>query len=301
VVRLAGKNGGFNKSLAEPSIKIIGYVVLAAMSLYILTPFIWLFITAFNPHGSPFLEIPENPTLDNFIAIFTGTTKKGAAAHSVYMATWIKNSLIIAATTMLIVIVTSAMAGYALSRLDFPGKSLFMLGLLLIGFMPSLTKLLPLYKLCIIFGFVNNLFGVGLVIASGTLPTQIWVMKGFFDGIPRELEEQAWICGCNRFTALFRVVLPAAGPGVMVVALMSFLSGWGNFTVPLILVRSEDLFPISLGISTIFTHHPGEVGLVVDYGVVAALSLVYMIPSLIIYYVARRHLLKIRLARMEIR
>jgi len=298
---LTSENRGFGKSLAEPSIKIIGYVVLAFMALYILTPFIWLFITAFNPRGSPFLEIPENPTLENFIAIFTGTTKRGAAAHSVYMATWIKNSLIVAATTMFIVIVTSAMAGYALSRLDFPGKNLFMLGLLLIGFMPSLTKLLPLYKLCIIFGFVNNLFGVGLVIASGVLPTQIWVMKGFFDGIPRELEEQAWICGCNRLTALFRVVLPAAGPGVMVVALMSFLSGWGNFTVPLILVRSEDLYPISLGIATIFTHNPGEVGLVVDYGVVAALSIVYMIPSLIIYYVTRRHLLKIRLARMEVR
>jgi len=298
---MRGEKSGLSRSLAEPGIKIIGYIVLAFMFIYILNPFVWLFLTAFNPHGSPFLELPENLALDNFIAIFVGTTKMGAAAHSIYMATWIKNSLIVAATTMFIVIVTSAMAGYALSRLDFPGKNLFMLGLLLIGFMPSLTKLLPLYKLCIIFGFVNNLFGVGIIIASGTLPTQIWVMKGFFDGIPRELEEQAWICGCNRLTSLFRVVLPAAGPGVMVVALMSFLSGWGNFTVPLILIRSEDLYPISLGIASIFTHHPGEVGLVVDYGVVAALSIIYMIPSLIIYYVVRRHLLKIRLARMEVR
>jgi len=299
---LSGENKRLFKSLAEPSIKIIGYVVLVALSLYILTPFIWLFITAFNPRGSPFLEIPESLTLDNFIAIFTGVTKReGAAAHSIYMATWIRNSLIVASTTMLTVIVTSAMAGYALSRLEFPGKGIFMLGLLLIGFMPSLTKLLPLYKLCIMFGFVNNLLGVGLVVASGTLPTQIWVMKGFFDGIPRDLEEQAWVCGCNRLTALLRVVLPAAGPGLMVTALMSFLSGWGNFTVPLILIRSEDLYPVALGIATIFTHHPGEVGLVVDYGAVAALSIVYMIPSLIIYYVTRRHLLRIRLARMEVR
>lgn len=299
---MSGRNKGLFGSIAEPSIEVIGYIVLTLMCIYILMPFIWLFAIAFHPRGSPFLEIPENPTLDNFIVLFTGvSTLGGAAAQSFYMTTWLKNSFIVAITTTLIVVITSAMAGYALSRLDFPGKNIFMLAVLLIGFMPMIAKLLPLYRLLIMLGFVNNLLGVGLVIASGVVPVQTWVMKGFFDAIPRDLEEQAWICGCNKFSALLRVVLPAAGPGVMVVALMSFMSGWGNFTVPLILMRSEDLYPVSLGIASIFTHHPGEVGLVVDYGPVSALSIIYMIPSLIVYYFTRKHLMRIRLAKMEVR
>ncbi|HID90722.1 TPA: carbohydrate ABC transporter permease [Candidatus Bathyarchaeota archaeon] len=297
------KDRSLLESLSEPSFKVLGYVVLALLFMYILTPLAWMFITAFHPKGSPFIEIPESPTIENFIMLFTGRpigTKK-LAAHPIYITNWIVNSLVIATATMLIVISLSALAGYSLSRLDFPGKSVFMCALLLIGFMPMIAKMLPLYKLLISLGLIDNLFGAAVVVASGLLPAQTWIIKGFFDGIPRELEEQAWVCGCTRLGSLSKVVFPLAGPGIAVVALMSFLSGWGNFTVPLILIRSEYLYPISLGIASVFTHHPGEVGLVVDYGPICALGVVYMIPSLVIYYFTRKHLMEVRLGKMEVR
>lgn len=294
--------GTLLRNVVEPSFKVIQYVVLALILLYVFTPFSWLFITAFHPRGGPFLEIPKNPTLENFLVVAgLAKMKVGAAAHPVYMYRWIANSFVIAVTTMVITVVFSGMAGYALSRLTFRGKSLFMVALLLMGFMPSIAKLLPLYKLCIMFGFINNLVGAGVVVASGVLPTQIWIMKGFFDHIPRELEEQAWIFGCSRLSALFRVVLPVAGPGLMVVAFLSFLAGWGNFTVPLILVRTETLFPISLGIASVFIHNPGEIGLAVEYGPLCALSLVYTIPAITLYYLSRRYLMEIRLVKIEVR
>lgn len=291
------------KKLAEPSLQVVGYVVLSAMFIYILTPLLWMFVTALSPRGGPYLEFPRDITLENFAMLFTGMPIRGraGAAHPFYMSRWIQNSLFIASVALLLVVLTASMAAYSLSRLDFPGKSLLMTFILLIGFMPSVAKILPLFKLALMFGFVDNLLGVAVVIASSLLPTQIWILKGFFDSIPRELEEQAWICGCGRFSTLMRIVLPVAGPGIAVVALLSFLGAWGSFTIPLILVRSEDLYPISLGIASVFIHDPGEVGLAVDYGPLCALSIVHAVPSLIIYYLTRRYLMQVRLGKMEVR
>jgi len=291
------------KKISEPTLRVVGYVVLIAMSMYILTPLLWLLLTAFNPEGGPFLELPKSITLDNFVMLFTGKPIKGraGAAHPFYMSVWLQNSFIIASVVLVIIIITASMAAYALSRLDFPGKSLLMTFILLIGFMPSMAKILPLFKLCLMFGFIDNLFGVAVVIASSLLPTQIWILKGFFDSIPRELEEQAWVCGCGRFGTLMRVVLPVAGPGIAVIALLSFLGAWGSFTIPLILIRSEDLYPVSLGIASVFIHNPGEIGLAVDYGPLCALSIVYALPSLAIYYLTRKYLMQIRVGKMEVR
>ena len=291
------------KKLAEPSFKLLEYVVLMALLVYITTPVIWLFVTAFSVEGGPFLRVPKALTLDHFIAVLTNKPVGGTktAAHPFYMTRWITNSFIVALVTMATVILLGVPAGYALSRLRFRGKSIVMTAILLAGFMPMTAKILPLFKLCTSLGLIDNLPGVGVVVASGTIPLQIWIIKGFFDYVPRELEEQAWICGCGRLEALFKVVLPATGPGLAVVAFLSFLSGWGNFTVPLILIRTEYLFPISLGIASVFIHNPGEIGLAVDYGSACALSVIYAIPSLIIYYIFREYLMAIKLAKLEVR
>lgn len=294
---------GLIKELAEPSFKLLKYVILMALFLYILTPLVWLFVTAFSVEGGPYLGIPKEVTLDNFIAVLTNRPVGGTAtaAHPFYMTRWITNSFIIAIVTMAVVVLLGVPASYALSRLRFRGKGILMTVILLAGFMPMMAKILPLFRLCALLGLIDNLPGIGLITASGTIPLQIWILKGFFDYIPRDLEEQAWICGYGRLAALFKVVLPAAGPGLAVVAFLSFLSGWGSFTVPLILIRTEYLFPISLGIASVFIHNPGEIGLAVDYGSVCALSVLYAIPALIIYYVFREHLMTIKLAKMEVR
>uniref|UniRef100_A0A7C1NXI9 Carbohydrate ABC transporter permease n=1 Tax=Thermofilum pendens TaxID=2269 RepID=A0A7C1NXI9_THEPE len=295
---------GILKKIAEPSLTVIGYVILLVLLAYVLTPLIWLFITAFNPKGGPYLEIPREVTLDNFVRVFAGETpKEGArtAARSIYIARWVINSFVIAFATMIITVALSAPAGYALSRLQFRGKELLMTAILVMGMMPTTSKMLPLFRLAAFLGFIDNLLGVALVIASGTIPTQIWILKGFFDHIPREIEEQAWICGCSYLSTLFRVVLPAAGPGLLVVAFLSFLSGWGNFIVPLILIYSEPLYPISLGLASVFVHNPGEIGLAIDYGVACALSVIYAIPPILVYYVFREHLMEIKLGKVEIR
>lgn len=290
------------KKIGEPSYTLLEYVVLITLMMYVLTPLLWLLETSVNTDPVPYLSIPKGITIDHFIAVLTNRPITGGyAAHPVYMTRWIVNSLIISGTTMIIVIVLAVLASYSLSRLRFRGKNLLMTIILLSGFMPRMAMILPLFQLCRTLGLVDNLIGVAIVVASGTLPTQIWILKGFFDQLPRDLEEQAWICGCDRVSAVFRVILPNVGPGLAVVAFMSFLSGWGAFTTPLILIRREYLFPISLGIASVFIHNPGEIGLVVDYGPTCALAVLYAIPSIALYILLRERLMEIRLARLEVR
>lgn len=291
------------EKIADPSFKLLQYVVLITLISYLLIPLLWLLVSSVNTEPAPYLALPKGLTLDHYIAVLTNKPIGGGgyAAHPIYMTNWIINTATISLVSMGVVIGLGVPASYALSRLRFRGKSIMMTLILLAGFMPTMAMILPLFQLCRLLGLVDNLVGIGIVIASGSIPTQIWIMKGFFDQIPRDLEEQAWVCGCDHLTTLFKVVMPAAGPGLAVIAFLSFLSGWGAFTVPLILIRREYLFPISLGIASIFIHNPGEWGLAVDYGAICALAVIYALPSIAIYYILKEHLMKIRLARVEVR
>ena len=106
------------KKISEPTLRVVGYVVLIAMSMYILTPLLWLLLTAFNPEGGPFLELPKSITLDNFVMLFTGKPIKGraGAAHPFYMSVWLQNSFFIASVVLVIIIITASMAAYAPRR-----------------------------------------------------------------------------------------------------------------------------------------------------------------------------------------
>jgi multiple sugar transport system permease protein len=112
-------------------------------------------------------------------------------------------------------------------------------------------------------------------------------MKGFIDSIPLELEESAWLDGCNRLQALVRIVFPLAFPGVAVTGLFAFLGAWGDFLIPLVLLRSPDTFPIAMGLFRAFN----DLGNV-DFGFLTSLAVIYSVPSILLYLFARQYLVK---------
>jgi multiple sugar transport system permease protein len=255
--------------------KAAAYLVLVALALFVLIPFSWLVLAAFDPRASIFVKVPETWTLDNFTNLFAN--EDGLRL--------IQNSLIYAGGATLVLIVVTTLAGYALSRFDFPGRRPLMLGILLIRVIPPTGTIAPLYVIATDLGFLNTYHGVILVLAALEAPLVLWIMKGFFDTVPMEIEEAAWVDGAGRLRATFQMVLPLAGPGVAAGGLIGFIGAWGQFLVPLVLISDQDKIPISIGLFRAWVAYTR-----VDWGFLAALAIVYVIPAIVFYVVARRAL-----------
>lgn len=253
----------------------VAYGVLVALAAFALIPFGWVFLAAFDSDATIFAKWPENWTLDNFRNAFS---QAGGAQL-------LLNSVIYAGGATVVLIVVTTMGGYVLSRFDFPGRRALMLGLLLTRVVPPTATIAPLYVVAIKLNLINSHIGMILILAALEIPLGLWIMKGFFDTVPIELEEAAWMDGASRLRTAFDIVLPLAGPGVAAAALIGFIGAWGDFLIPLILISDEEKLPISVGLFRAWVAYTN-----VDWGLLAALSLVYMVPAVAFYTIARRAL-----------
>jgi len=177
----------------------------------------------------------------------------------------------------------SDLAAYPLSRYQFPLKGPLMYAILFTSSLPVLALVTPLYAMYASLNLIDTLQGVILFFVASALPFCIWLMKNFFDSVPFELEEAAWIDGASTFQALMYVLFPLAAPGIAVVGVWSFLVAWTNFFVPLIILQSQNLLPASVHIYTFF----GSYGQV-NYGQLAAYALLYALPAVVLYTVVLR-------------
>jgi ABC-type glycerol-3-phosphate transport system permease component len=251
----------------------VAYLVLAGMALFVVVPFTWLILAAVDAQASIFVKVPETWTLDNFRNLFVD--QDGFRL--------ILNSIIYAGGATIVLIVSTTMAGYVLSRFTFPGRRPLMLGVLLIRVIPPTATIAPLYVIATDLGLLNTYRGVILILAALEAPLVLWIMKGFFDTVPIEIEEAAWVDGASRLGALFRIVLPLAGPGVAAAGLIGFIGAWNQFLVPLVLISDQDKVPVSIGLFRAWVSYTR-----VDWGFLAALAIVYVIPAIVFYVVARR-------------
>src|SRR5215472_19072055 len=218
------------------------YIVLIVLGLFFLIPLLWPILASFNPAATLSLSLPRSPSLENFTTIISNGT----------VAQPFTNSLILALSTMVLVVILAGLAAYPLSRYHFRYKRLLMYSLLFASALPVLALVTPLYAMYVTLNLTDTLQGVILFFVASALPFSIWLMKNFLDTVPFELEEAAWIDGASTFQGLFRVVLPIAAPGIAVVGVWSFLVAWTNFFVPLIILQSGDLFPASVHIFNFF-------------------------------------------------
>ncbi|HWE62785.1 MAG TPA: carbohydrate ABC transporter permease [Chloroflexota bacterium] len=255
-----------------------GYLVLIVLSLFCLLPFAWLFEGAFDPKASLYLQMPSGLTLNNFERAFN---QSGALQL-------LTNSLIMALGAVAIVVVAASLAGYTLSRLRFRFKQALMYGILLAQLIPITATIVPIYTIFIDLHLVDTYRGMILILATYQLPLALWIMKSFFDAVPTEIEEAAWTDGAGRIRTIYSIVVPLALPGVSAAALFTFIGAWGEFTLPLILLSSQDKLPLSLGIYRSFQGY-----YLVDYGQLTAMSLLYLAPSLLFFIITRRYLTRV--------
>lgn len=243
------------------------------IGMFFALPLLWLVFAPFN--GKPSLRAePSNPTLDNFRRVFERDDVLPA----------LRNSAILAVGAVAIVIALGAPASYALSRIRFPGRDLFLYVLLLLSsVITGAAAILPLYLLMFGLDLIDTFSGVWLALAAGMLPTAIFILKDFTDSIPRSYEESARVFGASSFQALRHIVVPVIRPGLAVIGVWGVVQVWGNFLVPFILLRSADKSPAAVLMFS-FSDEAGRA----DLRAVSAFALVYTLPILLLYWLVNK-------------
>ncbi|MEV7076825.1 carbohydrate ABC transporter permease [Streptomyces sp. NPDC091972] len=249
-----------------------GLLVVAAAFVL---PLAWVVLSALDPHADLRVKVPDGLTLENFDAILT----------SEITFTPLLNSLVLCGGATLLTVVCAALAAYPLSRFRSRLNRPFLLSILFATSLPITAIMVPVYALFVQVDLIDTLQGTILFFAASQLPFAIWLMKNFMDGVPKELEEAAWTDGAGTLQSLVRIVLPLMGPGVAVVTVFSFVMMWGNFFVPFMLLLTPDQMPASVSINEFF----GNRGMVA-YGQLAAFSIVYSTPVILLYVLVARRL-----------
>ena len=256
--------------------RTIGYVLLVLLVLFCLVPFAWVILSSVDQNAGATVQWPT-PTFDNFTRFF--------AAPGTPML--VINSLVVAIGSTALNLALGVAGGYALSRFEFRGRRFFMFSILLIRVVPAPATIVALYLIMVNLHLTNTLHGLILVQAVGGLPVTLWLMKGTVDAIPLELEEAAWVDGNTRLQAIRRVVLPLIGPGLGAAAMLQFMGSWGDFLTPLVMLQSQELYPLAIGLFRAFSERDH-----VDWGLLAASAIVYVLPPAVLYIFVRKHLLR---------
>lgn len=222
--------------------KYLLFALLIVMLLFVLLPIYWMLVTSIKLNTQSFKVppdiIPIEPTLENFINQLKDRTG---------FLTYFINSIIVSLGTTLLSIITAILAGYAISRLRFPGKNKLFILILVSQMFPQSLMIVGIYTFFMKLNLLDSYLGLILAFTSFSLPFAIWMMSGFFETIPFELEEAAMIDGSSRFKTLWKIILPLTSPGIVAVGVYSFLNSWNNLLFALSLTSSQDMRTVPPG------------------------------------------------------
>lgn len=221
---------------------IVIYALLIGLTLVIFFPVFWMVSTALKkPEAAvdiPPHWIPQTITWSNFANLLKDRSG---------FLTFTKNSMIVCTGTTIVCIVCASLTGYGLSRLRFKGRTTVMISILSTQMFPLSLILIPMYMLFRNLRLIDTYTGLIIAFTTFGLPFSIWMMKGFFDTVPKELEEAAFIDGCGPFRVLWQIVMPLVAPGIVCIGFYSFLQGWNNLLFPLTLTTRLSMRTIPPG------------------------------------------------------
>jgi multiple sugar transport system permease protein len=246
----------------------------AALAIIFLYPLVWTTISSFSPQAGS--AQTDGWGFGNYVSL---------ANFQAGIWVYLGNSLFVSLVTVALTLIVSFLGGYAFARFQFPGKNLLFLLVLAILMVPYATLLIPLYVILNAVGLQNSLLGVALVLTMFQLPFSMFMMRISFESIPKELDEAALVDGCNSFSALWRVLLPAVKPGLITVGLFAFLTAWNDFIAPLILINDTNRMTLPLAVANL----RGQVMGVIDYGATEAGVVVLALPCIVLFLVLQRH------------
>ena len=253
---------------------------MSLLALLIAAPLVWMVSTAFKSESEVARReldvIPSDPTTENITSIL--------GADQTPVAQWFFNSMLSATLHTVLVLVVASMAAYALARLDFPGRRLLTVLILVTVFVPPISLLIPNYNIVDRLGWLDSLVAVIVPGAAGAFG--VFFLRQFFLSLPAELEEAALLDGANRWVIFWRVVIPLSGPPLATLALLSFLTNWNDFLWPLYVLFSPDNLTLQPGLSTLQSAYK------TDYSTIMAGGVIASIPVLILFAITQRFVIE---------
>jgi len=265
------------------AVAILAHAGLTLFTFATLYPVLWVLKMALTPSQAFSLSaspIPETVSLSNFSDLVTATDMQG---HWLF-AHQLGNSLIVATVTTVLGVALAATAAYAFSRFAFPGRKSGMNLLLTTQMFPGVVMTIPLYIIMDAAGLLDSLTGMALVYSATSVPFCVWMLKGYFDTIPRALEEAAVMDGMGRFQIFLRIVLPLARPGIVVTALFSFMTAWNEFILAATFLSRPTLYTLPVALQRYVGDYSTE------WGRFAAGAIIVTIPVMALFFALQRHL-----------
>lgn len=273
---MAGKKirGRRQRSLAA-SIGL--HATLLVATFIALFPVVWVALTSIKPKSaidSGKIELFNHPTLQNYRTVLNDTS----------FPTWFLNSVIVAAFTMAIGITMSATCGYALSRFNFPGKRGLMWVFLITQMFPVAILIVPIYTIMSNLGLIDTKASLVIAYCTVAVPFCAWMLRGYFDTIPRELDEAAALDGLGPFGTFYRVVLPLARPGLAVTAFYTFLTAWGEVAYAIAFIQSDKKLTLGAGLQQFVPQFNQR------WELLTPAAILILIPAAIVFFFAQKHL-----------
>ena len=259
--------------------KIVLLGIAIAIVSIIAFPYYWMIVSSLesgNIFQWPPKLVPSSVSFDAYRELFQERP----------IAIWFRNSVIVSVSATPFSIAFSINAGYALSRFRSRLNTVFGLIILLTQMLPASLLVVPFYVIYRQLGLFNTLFGLALADVVFVLPLAIWLMKGFFDSIPVDLEEQAQVDGCTRLGAFYRITLPLSLPGIVVVAVFAFMAGWDEYFFARTLISSENNWVLSVGL----TSFKGQYA--IDWDGIMGAAVVFTLPAAIFFMFVQRYLVQ---------
>ncbi len=258
----------------------LALVVLVAVVLY---PVMLVCKKAFEP-GRDFAlsasPIPHEVTLDHFRSLFGS---RGSNGEHLFIRQAL-NSVVIALATTVVGVFISCTAAYALSRFRFPGRKAGLTTFVVVQMFPATLLIMPLYVVLDKLGLLNSMTGLVLVYSTTAIPFCVWTLKGYFDSLPRELEEAARIDGASPWMIFRRIILPLAKPGLAVTGLFSFMTAWNEFILASTFMTNESHYTLPVLIQSSVGQFSTQ------YGIFAAGAIVTSVPVMAVFYVLQKYL-----------
>ena len=264
---------------------LVGWIFLAVMMLYTVVPMAWMLSTSFKSQFSalqqPPVWIPKDPSLEQYRTLLSPYNEVGAS-----FLRYLANSLWVSLATTVLGILVAVPAAYAFSRFNFPGKNALFFSILVRNMFPLVVFLIPLFILMKNLNLVNTHWSLIITYLTFGLPLSIWLLKGFYDNIPPQLEQAARIDGATRFQAFILIVMPLSSPGIIATAIYAFIQAWNEYVYAVTFLNSDSLLTLPVGLQRFFSEYS------TNWPGLMAASFIMSVPVVTLFLVLQKYFVR---------